>query len=118
MKAICQSPHLTALTPLRLRCTDASDKGAKEIAASGVLKRLKVLDLQHGCITDDGAKALAASPDLPRLTLLNISSNALTKAGVKALRETGVNLIADRMHDTTAFVPDDDNEFLWQGDGE
>src|SRR5262249_7929232 len=67
LKAICRSPHLKSLTQLRLRLTDFGDKGADEIVASGILKRLKVLDLQGGSISDEGAKALAACPDLKNL---------------------------------------------------
>src|SRR5205807_17255 len=77
LRAICRSPHLKALTNLRLRLTDFSDAGAKEIVESGILKRLKVLDLQGGCITDDGAKLLAGCPDLKNLEFLNLRRNAL-----------------------------------------
>ena len=59
LRAICRSPHLTNLTHLRLRLTDFGDAGAKEMVESGILKRLKVLDLQGGCITDEGAELLA-----------------------------------------------------------
>ena len=56
LRAICRSPHLKSLTHLRLRLTDFGDKGVEEIVSSGMLKRLKVLDLKGGCVTDDGAK--------------------------------------------------------------
>jgi Ran GTPase-activating protein (RanGAP) involved in mRNA processing and transport len=118
LKAVCRSPHLGSLTNLRLRLTDFGDKGVEEIVASGVLKRLKVLDLRHGCMTDEGAKALAACPDLKNLTLLDLSHNALTNTGIKALKATGVPLVAKHMHDDTAYDPDDFQEFLAQGDPE
>jgi hypothetical protein len=94
------------------------DAGAKEIAQSGILKRLKVLDLQLGCISDEGAKALAACPDLKDLELLDLSHNALGEEGIQALKGTGVKLVAREQHEETRYDPDDDNEFLWQGDVE
>jgi uncharacterized protein (TIGR02996 family) len=118
LRAICQAPHLTRLTHLRLRCSDAGDAGAQEIARSGILKRLRVLELQLGCITDKGARALAECPDLKHLELLDLSHNALTRAGIAALQATGVRLTAKEQHTETRYDPDDDNEFLWQGDVE
>ena len=38
------------------------DKGVKEIVASGILARLKVLDLRHGCVSDKGAEMIAEVP--------------------------------------------------------
>ena len=55
-------PARTSLTHLRLRGSIVGDAGAKELASSGILKRLRVLELQLGCISDEGAKALAACP--------------------------------------------------------
>jgi hypothetical protein len=52
--AVCRSPHLKALTHLRLRLTDFGDLGASEIVNSGIMRRLKILDLRHGCMTDEG----------------------------------------------------------------
>ena len=55
LKAVVRSKNLPALKHLQLRMSDHGDKGAKEIVESGILDRLEVLDLQHGCITDKGA---------------------------------------------------------------
>jgi uncharacterized protein (TIGR02996 family) len=118
LRAICRAPHLKKLTQLRLRSSDVGDAGAKEIAGSGVLKRLKVLELQLGCISDEGARTLASCPDLKNLDLLDLSFNALTPEGVAALQATGVKLVAKEQHGTTTYDPDDENEFLWQGDAE
>jgi uncharacterized protein (TIGR02996 family) len=98
LRAICRSPHLKALTNLRLRLTDFGDAGAKEIVESGILKRLKVLDLQGGCITDEGARLLADCPDLKHLDYLNLSRNALTKAGEQAIEATGVKSDLSSQH--------------------
>jgi hypothetical protein len=58
------------------------DAGCREIVSSGILKRLKVLDLRNGFITDAGAQALAACPHLPHLQRLDLEGNFLTPAGV------------------------------------
>jgi uncharacterized protein (TIGR02996 family) len=119
LRAICRSPHLNALTNLRLRLTDFGDKGANELVESGLLKRLKVLDLQGGCITDKGAKLLADCPDLKNLSFLNLRSNALTDAGVKALTATGVKADVSSQHSATSgeFAEGEEvPEYLFDGD--
>jgi uncharacterized protein (TIGR02996 family) len=118
VKAICASKYLGNLKHLQLRCSDLGDKGVKEIVESGLLKQLKVLELQLGVISDEGAKLLAESPDIKNLELLDLSKNGLTKAGIELLKKTGVNLIAKKMHEQTSYDPDEDNEFLWEGDAE
>ena len=81
LAAVCRSKYLTSLTHLRLRLNDFGDVGAREIVGSGILKRLKVLDLRHGNMTDEGASILAKCPDLRNLERLDLSRNALTEAG-------------------------------------
>jgi hypothetical protein len=109
---------LKALTNLRLRLTNFGDGGAKEIVESGILKRLKVLDLQGGCITDEGARLLAGCPDLKHLDYLNLSRNALTKAGEQAIAATGVKSAVISQHGGVAGdvgareIP----EYLFEGD--
>jgi hypothetical protein len=118
LRAICRSPHLQALTNLRLRLTDFGDAGAKEIVESGILKRLKVLDLQGGCITDAGAKLLAGCPDLKNLEFLNLRRNALTKAGEKAIKAVGVKADVSDQHNQVSgeFGGGDIPEYLFEGD--
>jgi hypothetical protein len=118
IKAICESPYLKKLQHLRLRSSDIGDEGVKDIVESGMLRQLKVLELQLGIISDVGAKMLAECPDVKNLTLLNVSHNALTDNGIKLLQQTGINVIAKNMHEQTSYDPDDENEFLWQGDAE
>ncbi len=118
LRAICRSPHLIALSTLQLRLTDFGDAGAKEIVESGILKRLKVLDLHGGCVTDEGAELLASCPDLKHLEHLDLSSNALTKAGVRAIKSTGVKATLGSQH---GEVPEDDEDwdalqYLFEGD--
>ena len=116
LQAICRSTHLTKLTHLRLRLTDFGDKGAKEIVDSGILKRLKVLDLQSGCITDDGAELLANCPDLKNLEYLNLKSNAMTAVGTAALEKTKVKVNVTGQHNHRQPFGDELPEYLYEGD--
>jgi uncharacterized protein (TIGR02996 family) len=117
LRAVCRSPHLKALSHLQLRLTNFGDAGAKEVVESGVLKRLKVLDLQGGCITDDGARLLARCPDLKHLDHLNLSRNALTKAGEEAITATGVKAAVGSQHGQVPGGEDDEvPEYLFEGD--
>jgi hypothetical protein len=117
LRSICRSPHLKALTNLRLRLTDFGDAGAREIVASGILERLKVLDLQGGCLTDDGAKILAGSPHLKRLDHLNLRSNAMTKAGEQAILATGVKADVSSQHNESGEFEDGNiPDYLFEGD--
>jgi uncharacterized protein (TIGR02996 family) len=115
IKAVVTAPALSSLTHLRIRLTDAGDKGVKEIVASGILKRLKLLDLRHGCVTDKGARLLADCPDLPRLEKLVLTHNSLTDAGIAALRAAGVKLEARNMWRPTGDEYND-QEYLYSGD--
>lgn len=117
LRAICRSSHLNALTHLRLRLTDFGDSGAKEIVASGILKRLKVLDLQGGCITDEGARLLADCPDLKHLDYLNLSRNALTKDGEQSIVATGVKCDVSSQHgDARGDWGEEFPNYLFEGD--
>ena len=116
LRAICRSPHLTSLVHLRLRLTDFGDKGAREIVESGILKRLRVLDLQGGCMTDAGADLLADCPDLKHLAFLNLSRNALTDYGIKALKKTGVKMDVSAQHGEQPGQEGDYVEYLGEGD--
>jgi uncharacterized protein (TIGR02996 family) len=119
LRAICRSPHLKGLTHLRLRLTDFGDKGAKEIVDSGILKRLKMLDLLGGSMTDKGAKLLADCPDLKHLEFLHLSNNALTAEGTKAIKATGVKCDLSEQHgddDESEFGDDEIPGYLFDGD--
>jgi hypothetical protein len=118
LRAICRSQHLKSLTNLCLRLTDFGDAGAKEIVESGILKRLKVLDLQGGCITDEGARLLSGSADLKHLEYLNLSRNALTKAGEQVITATGVKSSVSSQHGEASgdFGDGEIPEYLFEGD--
>jgi hypothetical protein len=64
------------------------------VVRSGILKRLRSLDLRHGCITDQGARILASCPDLRRLEHLDVRRNQLTRAGIQFLESVGINVHA------------------------
>jgi uncharacterized protein (TIGR02996 family) len=100
VRAILQSRHLTSLTHLRLRLTDLGDPGCEEFVRSGILRRLKMLDLRHGVITDAGARILAACPDVANLEVLDLSRNRLTAQGIAALRAINPRVLTDYQQDT------------------
>jgi uncharacterized protein (TIGR02996 family) len=114
VRAVVTSPHLTALTHLQLRCCDGGDGMVADVVASGVLKRLQVLDLRHGHVTDEGARQLAACPDARDLRVLDLNNNRLTEAGVAALRAAGVEVRAEGQQSP----PYDDERTLYCGDTE
>ena len=114
VRAVVNSPHLTSLTHLQLRCCDGGDAMAEEIVKSGVLKRLKVLDLRHGFITDEGARRFARCRDAKKLEVLDLINNRLTDAGIAALEAAGVRVRADRQQE----APYRDEQIFYYGDSE
>jgi uncharacterized protein (TIGR02996 family) len=112
VRVLVRSPYLGSLTHLQIRLIDMGDEGCSEFIASGILKRLRVLDLQFGCITDEGARILADCPDLSNLESLNVSGNWLTPAGIKVLKAIGVNLQARDQRE------EGDEQYLYEGDWE
>jgi uncharacterized protein (TIGR02996 family) len=99
LDALLRSKNLPALAHLQVHMTTFGDEGIVRIVSSGILKRLKTLDLGYGTMTDAGARALAACPDLKHLSVLDVSRNSLTPAGIRALRATGVGMVAENQHD-------------------
>jgi uncharacterized protein (TIGR02996 family) len=97
--AVLRSPNLPSLSHLQVHMTTYGDEGCRAIGESGVLRRLKVLDIGYGNMTDEGARLLAANADLKHLELLDVSRNALTARGTSILRGTGVNVVGDNQHD-------------------
>src|SRR5262249_29914364 len=75
VRAVLTSPHLRSLTHLQLRACDGGDGTIEDVVASGVLDRLRVLDLRHGYVTDRGARLLADCPYARRLELLDLVNN-------------------------------------------
>jgi uncharacterized protein (TIGR02996 family) len=112
VRHLLTSKNLPSLTHLRLQKSDLGDRGCAEIVKSGILKRLKFLDLALGCITDQGARIHAASPDIGRLETLDLSRNCVTEDGVEALRAVVKNVRADDPHEL------DDNSYLFEGEME
>lgn len=105
-----RSPHLGKLTHLALRESNMGDDGVRVLVESGMLARLRVLDLSHGAITDSGADLLARHGR--HLEALNLSDNALTPASVRALREANVPVTADDQHAAG------DDRYLYAGEFE
>src|SRR5262249_23298552 len=98
MDALLRSPHLPSLTHLQVHMTTFGDEGVRRIIESGILRRLKVLDIGYGNKTDEGAPLLAACHDLKHREGLDVSRNALTARGIDALRRVGIPVIAENQH--------------------
>jgi uncharacterized protein (TIGR02996 family) len=109
---LLHSPHLTSLRELHLQASDMGDLGCEEIVESGILKRLEVLDLRHGCVTDDGARILAACPVVRKLKLLSLEHNQLTDAGRGVLHGLGIPVRDEDQAEAGS------TDFLFSGDVE
>jgi hypothetical protein len=107
-----RSPFMSNLRHLRLRVSSMGDEGCKCLVESGMLARLKRLDLRHGRITDRGALLLWDCPDTRNLEWLDPGANALTEDGVTILRGLGIPGRLDAQHE------EDDEEYLTEGDFE
>jgi uncharacterized protein (TIGR02996 family) len=112
VRAILNSPHLHNLTHLQLRLTDIGDRGCDEIVRSGVLRRLKSLDLRHGTVTDDGAGVLAGCLDIANLELLDLSRNRLSAAGIRTLKKVVPSLRATAQQEEG----EEEGQYLYEGD--
>lgn len=95
LTAFFRSPHLRSLQYLGLRLPGFGDAGVDELISSGMVARLKGLDLCRCEITDDGAQELAACPDVARLEYLHLDNNLLSPVGIEALAAVGVT-VSDR----------------------
>jgi uncharacterized protein (TIGR02996 family) len=115
VRALVRSPHLRSLAHLQIRLCNMGDRGCQEIVDSGILQRLKVLDLRHGCITDAGARVLAACPDLRNLQRLDINRNGLTGTGIAALEATGIQVRARNQQTPEELAH---SQYLEEGDFE
>jgi hypothetical protein len=100
MEAVLRSPNLPSLAHLQVHicANDAGDEACRRIVGSGILRRLKTLDIAYGNMTDEGARLLADCPDLMHLDSLDVSRNALTASGISALEATGVRVVAGEQH--------------------
>lgn len=64
------------------------DEGVKHLIASGLLSKVKKVDLRYNEITAVGAGLLAKIPPLPKLRILILRHNMLSDAGSIALAES------------------------------
>jgi uncharacterized protein (TIGR02996 family) len=111
-RSLLTSPNLPSLVHLHLHACDLGDEGCEDIVRSGILKRLKTLDLRHGRISDAGAKILAACPDILHLEKLVLEDNELTEAGRLVLLGIGIDVEYERQYEVNS------NEYLYSGDME
>jgi hypothetical protein len=85
------------------------------VVRSGILGRLRSLDLRHGCITDEGAHVLCACPELRRLEWLDLDRNALTAEGVARVKAVGVRVRVENQQTADELG---DNQYLEEGEFE
>ena len=104
------------LKHLQFKASEIGNAGVEELIKSGLLGRLKVLDLTYGCINDEGAEMLANAPETKNLDQLILDGNGLSNAGIRAIRKSGVNVKAEQQ----LSISDDDDyqEYLGYGDPE
>jgi hypothetical protein len=97
------------------------DEGCREIVDSGILKRVKMLDLRHGAITDEGARTLADCPDLRNLEWLDLDRNGLSAAGVARMKQLGIPLRIDSQQTHAELHPTAEYhhpQYLYEGEFE
>jgi uncharacterized protein (TIGR02996 family) len=80
-----QSPHFPALRELHLRRHNLDARGCQAFVDSGILLRLRKLDLSIGTITDRGARVFARCRDIRRLESFTLLFNALSEVGIAQL---------------------------------
>jgi uncharacterized protein (TIGR02996 family) len=114
LSAVARSRHLSALTHLRFQKSDAGDEGVRTLIQSGLLGRLKFLDLALGIITDVGAELLSKA-DPGALEVLDVSDNAISPEGQRRLGQALKGRLTLRMDNQHA---PDDNEWLFWGEME
>jgi uncharacterized protein (TIGR02996 family) len=97
--ALADSPNLARLAVLNLNGNrPLGDAGARHLACSPHLGRLRRLYLCFVGLSSDGLKALADSTALPKLMLLAVSNNQIDDAGAEALAGTPARRGLTRLH--------------------
>lgn len=110
LQTLFASAHLVSLKHLALRLPGFGDVGVDELIASGMIARLKGLDLCRCEITDDGGQALANCPAVTNLEYLHLDNNYLSPVGIEALAAVGVQ-VSDRQLFGPAGESEDDIPF-------
>ncbi len=78
-------------------CTDGLlDEHVERLLESGVLNRLRGLDLTGCYISDDGALALARDPAVTKLEYLHLHYNLLSPIGIDVLATIGIEVGVQR----------------------
>ena len=85
----CSSRTASTIRELDFLRLNLDDLSIDTLLSSGIVGRLKCLELTENQITDDGALALVAHPDVAKLEHLSLDKNLLTAIGIEALATVG-----------------------------
>jgi uncharacterized protein (TIGR02996 family) len=110
LRALLASPRLAHLTHLRLRIPDLGDAGCAAVIESGIVGRLRLLDLRGCGLTGASGHRLADCRDVARLEKLDVNHNNIPAEAAARLRETGITVVADAQFGDAALVDADDLE--------
>ena len=92
----CSSRTASTIRELDFLRLNLDDLSIDTLLSSGIVGRLKCLELTENQITDDGALALAAHSDGAKLEYLSHDKNLLTAIGIEALTAVGHRISADQ----------------------
>lgn len=97
LRPILSADLFPSLRYLGLRNFCQADALAAALAEAPVLDRIEVLDLSMGTLGDDGAKALAASSKVAKLKKLDLHHHYMSEEGVAQIQALGIEAdVSDR----------------------
>ena len=109
---ILGSPEWLRLTWLHLGNANLGDEGARALARSNSLSRLRVLWLNGNRLGDRGVESLAASPRLPRLQELHLDNNEVDSQAAEALIESPHLERVKQLSMRSAYITSNERERL------
>jgi len=94
VREFAAAEHLANFRHMRLRYCDDGDRLVRTLIRSGLMRRLKTLDLQHGNIGDQGVRAFVQSDCARRLSTLDLRYNRISDGGLEQLESLNCDVIA------------------------
>jgi len=115
IRAFCHAPQWEKLNYLRIRLTGSGDMFCEELVRSGLLQRLKNLDLCQTGMTDEGARILAECHNTANLKQLDVQGNQLSVTAVEQLMDLDIKVHA--AYQMGNLMPPDGNAGIGFGGG-